>query len=170
MGKKTTKAISSSNHSRSTWESKHKITMEIREVQGYQARSCEKGIMLKGMILKAQKITEWSKAKRWKAELRAKHGVKCRIPQKLGMLRKGQKHYRNWLHTRKRAETRATNIQEEGRSCELCMLLQSCWTPLGLLLTYTVCYEVFHLGVSVWYTMETCIVQVAWKNKMETET
>lgn len=54
MGKETTKAVSSSNHSRSTWESKHKITRRIREVQGYQARCCEKGVTLKGKILKAQ--------------------------------------------------------------------------------------------------------------------
>lgn len=62
------------------------------------------------------------------------------------------------------------DIQEEGRSCEICMLLQSCWTPPGLLLTYRICYEVFCLGTSAWYTIETCIVQIAEKNKMETET
>lgn len=64
------------------------------QVQGYQARCCEKGITLKGKLVKAQKkhrkkkITEWSIAKRQKAELKVKHGVKRRIPQKLGTLEK----------------------------------------------------------------------------------
>lgn len=35
-----------------------------------------------------KKITEWSIAKRQKAELKVKHGVKRRIPQKLGTLEK----------------------------------------------------------------------------------
>lgn len=62
------------------------------QVQGYQARCCEKGIRLKGKLVKAKKrhrkITEWSRAKRQKAELKVKHGVKYRIPQKLGTLKK----------------------------------------------------------------------------------
>lgn len=91
-------------------------------------------------------------------------------PTEIGNAKKGQKHCRNWLPSRKRAETRATNIQEEGRNCEVCMLLRSCGTPPGLLLIYTICYEVFCLGTSGWYMMETRLVRVAWKNKMETET
>lgn len=96
----------------STWEKSRKLLGD--QVQGYQARCCEKGITLKGKLVKAKKkhrkkkkITEWSRAMRQKAELKVEHGVKCRIPQKLGTLKKTkpknknpQKHCRNWLCSR----------------------------------------------------------------------
>lgn len=83
------------------------------QVQGYQARCCEKGITLKGKLVKAQKkhrkkkkITEWSIAKRQKAELKVKHGVKRRIPQKLGTLEKNRSIVGTG-YTPETAETRA---------------------------------------------------------------
>lgn len=72
---------------------------------------------MKGKIVKAQnktkqKNTGWGRAKRQKVELKAKHGVKCRIPQKLGMLKKKARSTEGTGYTPETAENRARNIQE----------------------------------------------------------
>lgn len=95
----------------STWEKSRKLLGD--QVQGYQARCCEKGITLKGKLVKAKKKHRKKKNHRMEqsheAKGRTESWARCEMqnPTEIGNTKKKppknkkpQKHCRNWLCSR----------------------------------------------------------------------
>lgn len=96
----------------STWEKSRKLLGD--QVQGYQARCCEKGITLKGKLVKAKKKHRKKKnnhrmEQSHEAKGRTESWARCEMqnPTEIGNTKKKppknkkpQKHCRNWLCSR----------------------------------------------------------------------